>query len=99
MTLDDYPGDEIIHFVWAVDPVRDLDPLFHFEFTDTDAGVLAEPAQQSSLRDFFQRNQEDPKDKSFVNGSQPRVILKGHGDLLVGSITIKHRKYRLMEKP
>lgn len=93
MTLDDNPGDEIIHFVWATSPVGDLDPLFSFAMKNTRDGVLLDHVHQSSLTEFFQRNQEDPGGRSFVNGAQPRVNLKGHGNLLVGSITIKHRKY------
>lgn len=93
MTLDDNPGDEIIRFVWAASPVSDLQPLFQFEFKDNDGGVFGDPAQQNVLKDFFQRNQETPEDKIFDNGAQPRVTLKGRGNLIVGSLTIKHRKY------
>lgn len=93
MTLDDNPGDEIIRFVWATDPVRDLEPLFQFEFKDGDRGVFADPAQQTALRDFFQRHRETPEDKIFDNGAQPRVTMKGRDGLLVNSLTIKHRKY------
>ena len=93
MTLDDNPGDEIIHIVWAKDSVRDLEALFQFEFKDNDGGVLGASDQQTVVRDFFGRNQASPYDKIFDNGAQPRITLKGRGDLLVDSLTIKHRKY------
>lgn len=93
MTLDDNPGDEIIHFVWASDAVRELEPLFQFEFKDSDGGVFGEPSQQNALRDFFERNQAAPGDKIFDNNTQPpRVTLRGRGGMLVNSLTIKHRK-------
>jgi hypothetical protein len=95
MTLDDNPGDEIIHFVWAADAVRELEPLFQFEFKDSDGGIFADPSQQNALRDFFERNQEIPGNKIFDNNAQPpRVTLKGRDGILIGSLTIKHRKVR-----
>lgn len=93
MTLDNNPGDEIVHFVWAVDPVKELEPLFQFEFKDKDEGVFGDPAQQNTLREFFQRNQKTPENKILDNGAQPRVTMRGRGDLLIDSLTIKHRRY------
>jgi serine/threonine protein kinase len=95
MTLDDNPGDEMIHFVWAADAVRELEPLFQSEFRDKDQGVFGDPTQQNALRDFFERNKENPEDKIFDNNAQPpRITFKGRGGILVGSLTIKHRKVR-----
>jgi serine/threonine protein kinase len=93
MTLDNNPGDEVVHLVWAVDPVKELEPLFQFEFKDKDEGVFGDPTQQNTLREFFQRNQKTPEDKILDNGAQPRVTIRGRGDLLIDSLTIKHRRY------
>ena len=93
MTLDDNPGDEIIHFVWAAAPVGELVPLFRFEFADNDGGVFNDPQQQDTLKDFFRRNLRNLDNRIFDNGAQPRVTLKGRGNLLVGWLVIKHRKY------
>jgi hypothetical protein len=93
MTLDNNPGDEIVYFVWAVDPVKELEPLFQFEFKDKDEGVFGDPAQQDTLREFFQRNQKTPENKILDNGAQPRITMRGRGDLLIDSLTIKHRRY------
>jgi len=93
MKLDDNPGDEVIHIVWSKEPLTDLETLFAGEIAENIDGVFSDPAQQTVLTGFFHRNSTSPAERTFVNGAEPRVVLKAQGDLLIGSLILKHRSY------
>jgi serine/threonine protein kinase len=93
MKLDDNPGVEIAHLIWSKEPIRELEPLFQYEMEHLDRGIFADPTQQDTLRNFFQRNRETPVDRTTDDNYPPHTTVKWHGDLLVSSLAMRHRKY------
>lgn len=93
MELDKNPGDEIIRIVWSKEIVPELEALFKYEFNDDDRGIFANNEQVRTLVKFFQEHPELSGGRTVANGAQPRINFTGQTDLIVSSVTIKHRNY------
>jgi serine/threonine protein kinase len=93
MELDKNPGNEIIHIVWSRESVPELEALFQEEFDDDDRGVFANAEQVRALVKFFREHPELSGGRTTTNGAQPRINFTGHSDLIVSSVTVKHRNY------
>lgn len=93
MELDKNPGNEIIHIVWSREIMPELEALFQEEFNDDDRGVFANAEQVRALVKFFREHPELSGGRTITNGAQPRITFTGHSDLIVSSVTIKHRNY------
>lgn len=93
MELDKVPGDEVIHIVWSKEIVPELESLFQYEFNDDDRGIFANAEQVDALVKFFREHPELSSGRTIANGAQPRINITGQTDLIVSSVTIKHRNY------
>jgi serine/threonine protein kinase len=90
-SLDRNPGNETLHIVWAESAVPELEALFRGAINARNA-IFRDSAQQDALDKFF-RQHPATAGEVFDDSTPPHLILKGRGEILVGSLNLKHRKY------